>query len=222
MNRYGTPNADAFEPGSNGRVLRNRLGITKKELIDAQEYEALVQAKYKYWSLIQDDMPITVEIIRNMHRDWLAGIYDFGGQLRTVELIAPRHGRVPEFRAFCPWPNILEQLNRFEENQLMKLTPCTANSVEVLAAKMAEAHAEFIVIHPFREGNGRIGRWITELMSLQAGFPEPDHGFASSRGVKLRDEYYRAISTALHRLDYGPLAHHFANSIRRGQRSFRP
>jgi cell filamentation protein len=112
-------------------------------------------------------------------------------------------------------------MEAYEVNVLHRLTPCRADSVEMLSEALAEVHAEFIVIHPFREGNGRMGRWITELMALQTGFPAPDHGFAGARGPELRHEYYAAMRSALVRADYSALAVHFAEALRRGERSFR-
>lgn len=40
---------------------------------------------------------------------------------------------------------------------------------------MAVVHAELMLIHPFRDGNGRCGRRAT-LMGLQAGLPILDFG----------------------------------------------
>ena len=40
----------------------------------------------------------------------------------------------------------------------------------------AAVHAEPILIHPFREGNGRCARLLATLMGLQAGLPALDFG----------------------------------------------
>jgi cell filamentation protein len=50
---------------------------------------------------------------------------------------------------------------------------CTASltAVEHLAQSLATVHVEFVLIHPFREGNGRVGRLLAVLMGLQAGLP---------------------------------------------------
>ena len=40
-----------------------------------------------------------------------------------------------------------------------------------VAKAIATVYGEFELIHPYREGNGRIGRLITDLMALQAGYP---------------------------------------------------
>jgi len=44
-----------------------------------------------------------------------------------------------------------------------------------LTRALAVTHAEFILIHPFREGNVRLGRLLNTLMALQAGQPALDY-----------------------------------------------
>jgi cell filamentation protein len=34
---------------------------------------------------------------------------------------------------------------------------------------LAEIHVEFVLIHPFREGNGRIARLLADVMACLAG-----------------------------------------------------
>lgn len=220
MSRYRTSGSNEFQPGSEGRVLKNLLGITSIMEMHEVEFEALTRARDAYYEVIEDTTVFTVDLILGMHRDWLGAIYPFAGQFRTVDLTAPAQGDVPPFR-FSHALFIASNMETYAQSVLERTTPCRAETESELAAKLAETHAEFIVIHPFREGNGRIGRWITELMALQAGFPAPDHGFASTRGTSLRHEYYVAMSSALNRADYSALAAHFEEAIRRGERSFR-
>ena len=48
--------------------------------------------------------------------------------------------------------------------------------MDEIAEAIATVHTEYILIHPFREGNGRLGRLIAVLMGLQAGLPVLDFG----------------------------------------------
>jgi len=41
---------------------------------------------------------------------------------------------------------------------------------------MAVVHVELVLIHPFRDGNGRVARILSILMGLQAGLPALDFG----------------------------------------------
>ena len=53
---------------------------------------------------------------------------------------------------------------------LSVLTPFKADfSKDELAKRLAEIHGELIVIHPFRDGNGRTTRLLCDLLLIQAG-----------------------------------------------------
>jgi cell filamentation protein len=102
----------------------------------------------------------------------------------------------------------------FERGLLVRHTPCPPGELAGVTQKIAEVHAELLLIHPFREGNGRLARWLAELMSLQAGFPIPDYGF-TGRGSKKRREIYLAAVTRSYGQDYAALSSFFAEAIRR-------
>jgi cell filamentation protein len=55
---------------------------------------------------------------------------------------------------------------------LAKHIPCAGMDDARLVRALAWTHAEFILIHPFREGNGRLARLLNTMMALQAGRPE--------------------------------------------------
>lgn len=86
--RYITPEGSEAEsePGSRGRVLRNRLGIRRKMEMDRLEFESLVAAQEEYLECIGPDTRLTTDLLCRMHRDWLGEIYEWAGRYRTVEL----------------------------------------------------------------------------------------------------------------------------------------
>jgi cell filamentation protein len=95
-------------------------------------------------------------------------------------------------------------------------TPCAGMDAARLAAALARTHAELVLIHPFREGNGRCARLLALLMAMQAGLPTLDFwGFAG--GGKRR--YVAAIHAALDR-DYAPMQFCFMDAIRRASETF--
>jgi cell filamentation protein len=78
-----------------------------------------------------------------------------------------------------------------------------------LRAALAETHAELILIHPFREGNGRVARHFANLMIWQAGrLPIDFDPIVAKRKL----EYFASIRTALLG-DYAPLQNLFADLI---------
>jgi Fic family protein len=50
-----------------------------------------------------------------------------------------------------------------------------------------------LFIHPFREGNGRLVRWLADLMIAQADLPAPDYGFAGPGSRKRQRQYLNAV-----------------------------
>lgn len=83
-----------------------------------------------------------------------------------------------------------------------------------MAHALAEVHAELILVHPFREGNGRLARLLSLLMALQAGLPPLDFSPLAARG---KAAYISGIHAAMGR-DYRPLAAMFARVIERTRR----
>jgi cell filamentation protein len=102
------------------------------------------------------------------------------------------------------------------ENEIVNTSKPTAGFWKVRA--LAVTHAEFILIHPFREGNGRLARLLNTLMALQAGLPALDYGGISGR--KKRD-YIAAIHAALNR-NYAPLEAVFGSVLNRTLRGAVP
>jgi cell filamentation protein len=76
-------------------------------------------------------------------------------------------------------------------------------------------HVELVLVHPFREGNGRVARMVAVLMALQAGLPLLD--FSGVRGKK-KTEYFSAVQAGMDR-NYEPMAKVFSDVIRRTLRT---
>jgi cell filamentation protein len=105
-------------------------------------------------------------------------------------------------------PSLMEV---FEREQLRQLTPLSATKLDEQARALAVVHAEFVLIHPFREGNGRCARLLALLMALQAGLPPLD--FEGVRGAERR-RYIAGVHAAMGR-DYEPMAEVFRRVIGR-------
>ncbi|WP_201286346.1 Fic family protein, partial [Klebsiella pneumoniae] len=51
----------------------------------------------------------------------------------------------------------------------------TNMSEEQLIEAIAITHVELILIHPFREGNGRLSRLLADVMAVQGGYRPLDY-----------------------------------------------
>lgn len=62
--------------------------------------------------------------------------------------------------------------------------------------------------------NGRLARWLADIMAAQAGMPLPDYAFTGTGGVANRKKYLEAVMQG-YRRDYEPLTCFFAEALER-------
>jgi len=191
-----------FQPGSRGRVLRNLLGITRVRDMEEAETQALWVAQATALKQYGRHHRFTSADIRRLHRMWLGSIYPWAGNYRTLNI--GKGG----FQ-FAHAPLIPRLMAVFSKDVLRRHTPCGAIADVIAARSLAEVHAELILIHPFRDGNGRLARLVAVLMASQAGINPLRLSVLAGRGKRT---YVQAIHAAMSR-DYGPLETLFSAAI---------
>jgi len=164
FNRYCVPSEEDFEPGSNNEVLKNYLGIKDSETITALEEEELRRTELELLNIFDRDHQFTADDICDIHELWLGDIYPSAGRYRTVNMSK-------EGFQFAASAQIDFSMRELEKKYLAKYTPCHETNIDNLAYALGIVHIEFIVIHPFREGNGRTARLLADLMAMQANKP---------------------------------------------------
>ncbi|NYT84614.1 Fic/DOC family protein [Pollutimonas harenae] len=182
-----------FEPQSNNLVLANKLGITVPADIDEAE---LVLLQKLYESVLQDHLPagrIRSAHLKNWHKRWLGNIYAWAGHVRTVNM---SKGGFP----FAPAAQVPRLFAEFDRDCLAAYTPCMGFDQGQLTNAIAVTHVEFILMHPFREGNGRISRLLADVMAVQAGHGPLDY----SCWEQNKPDYILAIQQGLER-NYEPM-----------------
>jgi len=112
---------------------------------------------------------------------------------------------------FAASKHIPKLMEDFEKVILHRHTPCNFRSMARVIQSLAEVHVELVLIHPFREGNGRVARLLTILMALQAGLPPLD--FTGIVNKKKKD-YIAAVQAGMER-DYKPMEKIFESVIRK-------
>jgi cell filamentation protein len=208
--RYEAQGVEAeHEPGSRGRVLRNLCGITRVRDIQQAESDALLVVQEWAVERYSADHRFLAADIRELHRRWLGGIYAWAGEYRTVNLFK-------DSLPFATAEQIPRLMMEFERNELAVATPCIGMDRSLLLTALARTHGELVLIHPFREGNGRCARLLAWLMALQAGLPPLDFAPLTGRGKRA---YFAAIQ-AVFDPDYRPLQACFAAVIRRTLRPY--
>ncbi len=111
--------------------------------------------------LLKKGLPLSLRLIREVHGVLLTK--DRGSKLTPGEFRRSQNwigGTRPGNAAFVPPPagEVLECMSRLERflNDLPEPTP--------VLLKAALAHVQFETIHPFLDGNGRVGRLLVTLL----------------------------------------------------------
>lgn len=209
-NRYIAHGPEAeFEPGSRSRVLRNRLGITSSREIARLESQALLDTTNRLIDETTVDKQFTAADICDMHCVWLGDFYEWAGEYRNVNIDKGNF----HFATAREVPRLMVELER---GPLRDFTPCNTNVIQEQEEALAIVHAELILIHPFREGNGRCARMLSTLTALQAELPPLD--FSGIKGAE-KQRYIAAIHAAMDR-NYEPMKTVFRKVIARSLRTY--
>lgn len=183
-----------YEPSSNDQVLKNLMGIKKKNEMDSMEALALKQAEEEVINIYGANHKFESSDLCKIHKIWLGNIYPWAGKFRNVNLSKG------DF-SFATAAQIPRLMKTFEKDYLFNLTPCNFDVLDKVINAIALVHVELILIHPFREGNGRVARLLATLMALQAGYPPLDF-FTIKK--KKKEEYFAAVRAGMDR-NYLPM-----------------
>jgi len=165
--RYSVPSNEDYQPGSNGKVLKNYYDIKRLAEIEALEEKELKRVISELEGLFRIDYQFSSEDLRAIHQEWLGDIYPMAGYYRSV------HMTKDDFPFAAPG-RIERLIEEFEKKYLVKYTPCNFEDLDKVIEAISVVHVELMLIHPFREGNGRLGRILATVMANQAGLPPLD------------------------------------------------
>ena len=175
-------------------LLKNKLGITDTKALDQAQNQALLET-YRYAAIhYSDTHPFSVEDVCALHRRFLGGFFDWAGTYRTVDISSK------DIR-WCHAAHIFAEMKKYNA-LLQENTPFSPEwTRQELLEKLAKVHGELVVIHPFRDGNGRTTRLLCNLLLLQAGRKT----LAAQGFYERREEYFTAIQEVWRNINYANL-----------------
>src|SRR3990172_4919911 len=184
-------------------VLSSQIEGTQASLVDVLEYEADAARKglpadvkevvnhidaMNYGLQRLDDLPLSLRLIREIHERLLAGTRGgqrYPGEFRTTQNWIGPPGCSLREATFVPPPpsemmDALAGLETFLHAQIDLPIPVMAGLV----------HAQFETIHPFVDGNGRIGRLLITFLLCQRGLLRRPLLYLSHYLKRHRLQYY--------------------------------
>jgi Fic family protein len=184
-------------------VLSSQIEGTQASLVDILEYEADaarsslptdVGEVVNYVSAMNyglsrlATLPLSLRLIREIHAELLRegrGSERHPGEFRTEQnWIGP--GKVPIEQAIFVPPPPAEMARAMADLEAFLHSP---QSMLVLV-KCGLVHAQFETIHPFLDGNGRVGRLLITFLLVQRGVLQRPLLYLSYYFKQHRDEYY--------------------------------
>ncbi|WP_034911923.1 Fic family protein [Erwinia sp. 9145] len=177
---------ERYQPGSGNSVLANKLEITDMEKMEALESGLLLMLYEQLF--IEGQLPevLTFEHVRRWHHQWLGNVYDWAGKPRDANL-------TKDGFQFAAAGRIRPLIAGFEKQFLARYGELRALPRPELVSYLAECHVEFILIHPFREGNGRLSRLLCDVLSVQAGKSLLDYSLWDAH----KAFYFKAIQAGI-------------------------
>src|SRR5690554_3734537 len=172
-------------------VLEQEAGLIKegekyKDILEISNYR---QALYSAREYLQD-YPIRLSFVRELHRILLNSVRGQDktpGEFRKDQSWIGRYGCTMEQATFVP-PNPL-QLPDFLQAWELYLD---SDDVDFLL-QTAVVHAQFELLHPFKDGNGRIGRILIPLFLYQKRALSQPMFYLSEYLESHREEYYQRL-----------------------------
>lgn len=145
--------------------------------------------------------PLSLHLLRQMHENLMQGVRGQDknpGQFRSTQnWIGPRGCTIEEATYTPPAPFILQELLE----QFVEFANRLDDSLDPIV-QAALIHAQFELIHPFDDGNGRIGRILIPLFLVRRGSIVSPSLYISGYLEAHRDRYYQCLENISRKGDW--------------------
>ena len=173
-------------------VLQEEAGITPKNISDSLKSDIIEVLNYKkaliYGTEEVKNRPLSLSLMKELHKILLTGVrgrFRLLGEFRkTQNWIGTSGTPIEKARYIPPDPIILPEHLEYWEDFLK------TNDYPDKIVQLGLLHAQFEILHPFEDGNGRVGRLIIPLLLYWKGLISRPSFYLSEYLERNRDEYY--------------------------------
>lgn len=190
--------------GERGQIPNKRIG----DIHEILNYRRAMKVSVN----LMQEMPLSLRIIREAHQVLMQGVrgsHSSPGEYRKIpNWIGPPGCKIEEAR-FIPieaqkLPDALSKWERYIHDD-----EATDRLIQ-----LAILHAEFEALHPFLDGNGRLGRMLIPLFLFHARLIQSPMFYISAYFEKNRDEYYHRLLTVSSDGDWTGWCRFFLEAVR--------
>ncbi|PSU36151.1 putative adenosine monophosphate-protein transferase Fic [Photobacterium lutimaris] len=185
--RYGVDRDPDCYP--NSTVLINLLNIRNEDELEAAERD-FTRVRASHFE--PDFNNFTFDYLKQIHHILFQDLYPWAGIQRTVDITKGE-------TRFCHWENIERESNKLL-NALAGQDHLRNLDLNDFIDKIAFFYCELNVIHPFREGNGRVQRIFFEILAINAGYEICWEGITLNEWVEANQAGYFGNMELLHAL----------------------
>ncbi len=158
-----------------------------------------------------EELPLCLRVIRSAHRILLRGVRGEGkspGDYRRVPNWIGPSGCTIDQATFVPVAaEKLQESMSLWESYIHREAPDRLVQLAIL-------HAEFEALHPFLDGNGRLGRMLVPLFLWRSGLVRTPRFYVSAYLEARRDEYYDALLAVSRDDDWTGWCRFFLKAVR--------
>ena len=156
------------------------------------------------------ELPLSLRLLLDSHRLLMSGVRGASkapGEYRRIQNWIGAPGCTEETARFIPIaPQLLPEAMGALENYIHSDEPDKL-------VQLAVVHAEFEALHPFLDGNGRLGRMIIPLFLVEKRLLSSPNFFVSAYFDQDRQSYYDALLSVSAGGDWTPWCRYFLQAL---------
>jgi Fic family protein len=178
--------------------------LDQQELIQAADVREVQNYRTAHRRGLKSELPLSLRLIRDLHRWLMKGVRGHDrhpGEFRTYQNFIGASSGAEATYVPPPVPQmheLLDDLERFLHEDVLRPL-----------VQAAVAHYQFEAIHPFGDGNGRVGRLLVPLFLKDRGLLPQPLLYLSAYFERNRSDYYEKLLRVSTHGDWNGWIHYF-------------